>query len=184
MALEGVIAALATAGIFAVYLPFLLIFSLLFALFTKTKIFGEQARINVLLSVIMSFYIVAFSPVSGTIGLWFATLFAATGVTLVSILVFFLVVGMMVAPFWKDNIKGAEAVKWLVPLGIIVAFLIVMGSSFGNVLSDVSGVISVPGLTSQDLAFLTLVIVTILIIWWMTRKDATTTPGKWFLAPE
>jgi hypothetical protein len=182
MVFEGVITALASVGIFELYLPFLLLFAIFFAILEKTKIFGEKSRINILLSFIISLYVVAFSPISGTIGLWFANLFAATGAVLISIIIFFLVVGLMVAPWWSDVAK-AKGWKWLIPLGIIIAFLIVLGSTFGGV-TGVSGTVTIPGLSSQDLLFLTLVIMTVIIVWWMTRGEKSQTKGQWFLQPE
>jgi hypothetical protein len=182
MVFEALWTALGSVGIFGVYLPFLLVFAIFYAIFRKTKIFGEYSRVDILLSVLMSLYIVAFSPVAGTIGLWFANLFAMTGVVLVSIIIFFLVIGLLVAPWWSDVIAKKAAWKILVPLGIVVAFLIVMGSTFGGV---VGGTITIPGLSSQDLLFLTLVIITVIVIWWMTRpgKGGERPSGKLFWEP-
>ena len=168
MVFEGVIAALASVGIAALYLPFLLLFAIFFALFAKTKIFGEEnSKINVLLSFLISLYIVAFSPVSGTIGLWFASVFAATGIVLVSVIIFFLVVALMIAPWWSQVTGSKNWWKILLILAIVVAFLIVTGNAFSGM--GPGGTITIPGLSSQDVVFLTLVIITIIIIWWMTK---------------
>lgn len=183
MVFEQIFATLGSQAIFAVYLPFLLMFALFFAVLTKTNIFGKKetpnTRVNILLSIIFSLYIVAFSPVSGTLATWIASLFAATGVTLVSIMVFFLVIGLMVSPWW-DKVLEAGSWKWLIPLGAIFAFLIVLGSTFSGV---GIGPVTIPGLSSQDLVFLMLVIITIIIIFWMTSKAKDVTPGQWFLKP-
>jgi len=190
MVFEGVIGALASVGIFELYLPFLLLFAVFFAILEKTKIFAFKAenpntKVDVLLSFIISLYIVAFSPVAGGIGLWFANLFAMVGVTLMSIIVFFLVIALMVAPWWDQVVgKDAKGWKWLIPVGVIIAFLIILGSSFGGVLAGAGGTITVPGLSSQDIVFLTLVIITILIIYWMIRPSKGAAGGKWFLQPE
>ena len=42
-----------------------------------------------------------------------------------------------------------------------------MSSTFGGVISGVGGAVAVPGLTSQDLVFLALIIITLLILWWI-----------------
>jgi len=182
MVFEGVIAALASAGVAGLYLPFLLLFAILYALFIKTKIFGdENQKINVLLSFIISLYIVAFSPVSGTISAWFASIFAATGIILVSAIVFFLVVGLMVAPWWKEVAGSKSWWRVILILGIVVAFLIVTGNTFSGV--SATGTVSIPGLSGQDVLFLTLVVITILIIYWMTR-GAGGKPARWSLLPE
>jgi len=187
MVFEGVITALASVGIFELYLPFLLLFAIFFAILQKSRVFAigkdtPNTKIDILLSFIISLYIVAFSPVAGIIGLWFANLFASVGVALISILVFFLVIVLMIAPWWDEALKS-KSWKWLIPLGVIIAFLIVLGSTFGGVLAGAGGTVTIPGLSSQDILFLTLVIITILIIYWMTRP-AKGTPSKWFMTPE
>jgi hypothetical protein len=183
MVFEGVIAALAASGIAGVYLPFLLLFAILFALLVKTKIFGEAQRINALLALIISLYIVAFSPVSGSIGLWFAQMFAALGVTLVSIIVFFLVVGLLVAPWWTEKVVGSK--NWwkvLIPLGIVIGFLIVAGNVFSGV--GPGGAITIPGLSSADILFIALVIITLIIIWYLVGSGAKAKTSRWSLLPE
>lgn len=188
MVFEGVIGALASVGIFELYLPFLLLFSIFFAILEKTKIFAFDkdklnTKVDVILAFIISLYIIAFSPIAGVIGLWFGTLFAAVGATLVALIIFFLVVGLMVSPWWGDVLES-KSWKWLIPIGVIIAFLIVLGSTFGGVLGGTGGTISIPGLTSQDIVFLTLVVITILIIYWMIRAPGKNKEGKWFLKPD
>ena len=182
MVFEGIIAALMTSGIAAIYLPFLLLFALFFALLVKTKIFGEAYRINGLVALIISLYIVAFSPISPMLGARVASLFAATGMVLISAIVFFLVVALLVAPWWSEKvIKSGSLWKIALVIGIAVAFLIVTGNAFGAI--GPGGEIVVPGLSSQDVVFLALVIITVIIILWLVGgKEAVT--GKWSLEPQ
>ena len=185
MVFEGVIAALAASGIAGVYLPFLLLFAILFALLTKTKIFGDNNRVSALLAILMSLYVVAFSPVSGSIGLWFAQVFAALGITLVSIIVFFLVVGLLVAPWWDSFAgKGAKGKWWkvLIPLGIIIAFLIVTSNTFSGM--GAGGIISIPGVSSADLLFIALVIITLVVLWYLIGGGSEGKPARLSLLPE
>jgi len=180
MVFEGVIAALAASGIAGVYLPFLLLFAILFALLVKTKLFGDAQRINALLALIISLYIVAFSPVSGSIGIWFAQIFAALGVTLVSIIVLFLVVGLMVAPWW-EQISGSK--KWwkiLIPLAIIVGFLIITSNAFSGM---GGGTISIPGVSSADILFIALVIITLLVLWFLIGGVGKDIKEVWGFSP-
>ena len=181
MVFEGVIAALAASGVAGLYLPFLLLFAIFYALFTKTNIFGESKNVSVLLSFIFSLYIVAFSPVSGMIGLWFASFFATAGIFIVSVIVFFLVLAVMLAPWWGDLLKNKKGLYVIVPIAIVIAFLIVLGNAFGGV--GAGGTITIPGLSSQDILFLALVIITILIIYWFTRPTKAGAGTKWELMP-
>jgi len=183
MVFEGVIAALAASGIAGVYLPFLLLFAILFALLVKTKIFGDNNRISALLALLISLYIVAFSPVSGTIGLWFAQTFAALGVTLVSIIVFFLVVGLLVAPWWEQVTGSKKWWKYLIPLAIIIGFLIVTSNAFSGV-GIGGGAISIPGISSADLLFIALVIITLIILWYLVGGAGKAKTSRWSLLPE
>ncbi len=181
MVFEAIWTALGSAGVAGLYLPFLLLFAVFYALFTKTKIFGESPKIDILLSFIISLYIVALSPISGMIGAWFASIFAATGVVIVSAIIFFLVVGIMIAPWWKSVGTTKHWWKLLLILGIVVAFLIVTGNVFSGV--GPSGTVTIPGLSSQDIVFLTLVIITILIIYWMSKPSKAGAGAEWTIVP-
>lgn len=181
MVFEGVIAALAASGISGIYLPFLLLFAILFALLTKTKMFGSN-RINALLAIIISLYIVAFSPIAGGIGAWFGQIFATLGITLVSIIVFFIVVAMMVAPWWDNITKDSKWWKILIPLAIVIGFLIIAGNAFSGI--GVSGTVSMPGLSSADILFIALVIITLIILWYLVGGGGKGKTSRWSLLPE
>jgi hypothetical protein len=181
MVFEGVIAALAASGIAGVYLPFLLLFAILFALLVKTKLFDNN-RINALLAIIISLYVVAFSPVSGGIGIWFGQIFAQLGVTLVSIIVLFLVVGLMVAPWYEKITSDTKWWKILVPLAIVVGFLIVTSNTFSGV--GLSGTITIPGLSTADILFIALVIITLIVLWYLIGGSGKGKPSRWSLLPE
>jgi hypothetical protein len=184
MIFEQIISMLGEQAVFAVYLPFLLLFSIFYALLTKTGIFGKSSgegstRVNVTIAFIMALYVAAYSPASGAIAMWFASLFSTLGVSLVSILAVLLIVVMILSPWWDklaedDVFKGAW--KSFAVLAIVIGFLVLLGSIYG--ISVPGGQVQIPGLTSQDITFLILVIITLLILWYITSGWGGRLPSK------
>jgi hypothetical protein len=112
----------------------------------------------------------------------FASWFASTSVVIVSALIFFIVVGMFVGPFW-NKISGSDKIwKYLAVIGIVVAFLIVTGNIFGSNIPSVEA-IELPGLSNQDVTFLTLVGITILIILFLVGSQKLMQNAEWTLMP-
>jgi len=164
--------ALLTAGVFPVYLAFLLVFAIIFALLQYTKVLGGTGKIDALIALIVSLYLVALSPLAGAVSLFFVDMFATVGVFLVSLLAFLLIIGLLAWPAWQ-SVFGKEA-KWgkygLLILAIIIGFLIVSGASFGGV--GIPGAPTIPTISQQDLIFLGLVILTLIIVFWMIKGGA------------
>lgn len=187
MVFEELISVLGSAGMFALYLPFLLIFAIFYALLTKTEIFGDPEkggvkRVNVLVAFVASLYVAVFSPFAEPVGVFFSQILVTTGVALVSILVFILVVGLLVSPWWREISKvehAGTALKILAPIGIIIGGLIVFGSYFSALQVGLPGVVhTMPTFTETDIAFLAIIILTLIILFWLVTGKVEKGKGR------
>ena len=87
--MEKIIEILRNFGIFDYYLPFLLTFSIFYALLTKTKIFGEGAKkINAAIALVAALYITIFTPAGITISNFLANFFGFASIIFLTLLMF------------------------------------------------------------------------------------------------
>jgi len=107
-------------GVFTYMLPFLVIFSLVFAILTRLQIFKENRTINGIIALAVGLMALQFDFVPR----FFSEVFPRMGVALSIILVFLVLAGMFIDP---EN-KG-----WMVGLMVIVILVagIVIFQSFG-----------------------------------------------------
>ena len=133
-ALRGVFMFLEKVGLFDVVLPFLLVFTIVFAILEKTKIFGTEEidgkkysrkNLNATTSFVISFLVVASSRLVEII-----TTVSANVVILLLLSILFL---MLVGSFFKEgepvHLKGGWNVLFMVIMfiGIILIFLDALG---------------------------------------------------------
>jgi len=161
--------------IFEIYLPFLLAFSIFYALLTKLNIFGEGSKkINVVVAGIAAAYIMIFSPIAGTIAQFFASFFAQTSIVLVTLLVFMMVIGLLTGPFWTEE-KIGEIGRKVAPWAVAIGFLLVLGMFLQSGGLALFTRIAPPGfqlpISGEDLALIILVIFTILVMVWLASGE-------------
>lgn len=161
-----------TYGLFEFYLPFLLVFSLFYGLLEKTKIFGtEGKRVNVIIALVSSLYILIFSPVSITISTFFSTFFAETSLVIVTLLVGMMMVGLLAGDIF--NPSGWKNI-WSKSLGIIVflGFLLGVGIFWTSGGFQLFGQIA-PGISvsAEDMMLIVLIAFTVVIMWYMSRGE-------------
>jgi hypothetical protein len=159
--------------VFTLYLPFLLVFALFYALLVKTKVFGKNGnvnKINALVALIAALYVAVFSPFAASISMFFASLFAQASVGLVTLLIFIMVVGLLLGPFVTSE-KGWEKLgKKAIPLLVIMAFLFTLGLFFSSAeTASWFGTVVPPnlGLTGEDMALIVLIVITLIILYWL-----------------
>lgn len=115
-----VLAYMEQAGFFAYVLPFLLIFSLVFGILTRTQIFKNNKAINAVISFVIGLLALQFDFVP----LFFSEIFPRLGVGLAVILALLILAGLFFDPKSKFINYGLLAV------GLIV-FVIVLVKTFG-----------------------------------------------------
>jgi len=168
---------LGSAEIYTLYLPFLLVFALFYALLAKTQVFGKGSKankINALIAIVISLYVVVFSPFATSISTFFATFFAEASVGLVTLLVFVLVVGLLLGPFITSREGWERLGKKAIPLLIIVAFLFVLGLFFSSAqtatwFSEIVGPSF--GLSGEDVALIVLIVITLIVLYWLVSGE-------------
>jgi len=172
-------ALMSSADVYALYLPFLFVFAVFYALLVKTKVFGKGAytnRINAIVALIISLYVVIFSPFAPQISVFFASMFAMGAISIVTLLMFVMLVGLLLGPFVTSEAGWQKLGKKMLPILIIVAFLFTLGlffssaamaSWFGDVVAPSFGI----GLSGEDLALIVLVVITIIILYWLTSGE-------------
>jgi len=161
-------------GIFAFYLPFLLVLTLFYGLLDKTKILGKEGkRLNMIIALIAALYVMLFNQgLSLSITTFFATFFAGASIVLVTILVGIMVIGLLLSgpitdETWEKVWK--RAVGGIVMLGFIIAIFLFSSAGGFNLFTTVA-----PGLTTLDADTVMLIIivaVTVFALWFMTRGE-------------
>ncbi len=180
--LSGVIAFFQKIGVYDVVLPFLLVFTITFAILEKTKIFGMEKvktaegkyeeftrkNLNAMASFVIGFLVIASSKLVETI-----TQVSSQIVVLLLLSVFFL---LLVGTFFEKGedvaLKGGWKTTFMVImfLGIVLVFLNAIktpdGLSWLAVLVDFISQF----FTSTGVAAIILLIVIVLFVYWITKK--------------
>lgn len=167
--LEAGINVLKDFGIFEIYLPFLLTFTIFYGLMTKMKIFGDKERkIPAVVAGVAAAYVTIFSPVAIPISQFFATFFTQSSLVLVVLLVTMMMAGLFLSfEFFKiektDKFNISKYIPWVVLIGGLISLGLFFSSGgvslFANVMP--SGI----GITAEDVALVILVLLTIGIIY-------------------
>jgi hypothetical protein len=166
-------------GLFDFYLPFIIMFGILYAILNKSKIFGTDKlakRVNLIVSLGASLFIMAYTPVGNiTLSQFFSGFFGQVFVIILTLIGMFMI-GYIVTAILpeqaKQQYKGERAFKAiaitvvlsLVLLGIYI-FFSSGGASFFQPLPTV--VFPGIGLSVTDLVIIFLVIITGLIIYFI-----------------
>lgn len=165
--LPHLISILKEQAIFEIYLPFLLTFSIFFALLEKVNVFGEGSKkINAVIAGIIAAYIMIFSPAGYTISQFFSTFFAEASVGLVTLLVFMMIIGLLTGPFWSQkDISGIgeKVAPWAVGIGFLIVLGMFLHSGGLSLFSTIAPNVKIP-ISGEDLALIFLVLLTIGVI--------------------
>ncbi len=172
-ALMRLLIMLQTPVLGAFYLPFLLIFAILFGLLEKIKIFGDISnRINVVLSLVISAYIMLFSPLKEALGMFFLVFFAQTSVALVVLLSVMLLLGMVLSNTLFPSVNfTTKYSEWVAGAGVIIALFLFYNSGGFDLLK--MGGPSLPIISSDDIVFLLLIAGLLGLIFWVKGSELT-----------
>jgi len=180
-------------GVFQFYLPFMLSFAIIYGILRKIHIFGEETtgkNVDLILSCLLSFFIIGYTPVGITLAEFFGSMFTGTILVIVTMLgsiMILYVLGQVVGI--NLPLKAGSAKKWILLLSLIVVVLGVgvFFSSGGGVLFPGISLpgftfpsIPIPalpaiGITMSDVAFLLMVMGTGLIVWWISKEGKPAT---------
>ena len=190
--IADLIAAGKDIGIFEFYLPFVIMFAILYGLLSKSKIFGNAEKdrkvraINLVISLAASAFVMAYTPVGITLTTFFANLFTHALIAIVTMVVLLMMVALVLGLGGKE-LKLETGVKFIVLVLIILVigiFISSGGLAFfpGLTLGDVSDtpIVILPNLnlTTQDIAIIVLVVLTGLVIWFVYRSGGGGKEGE------
>ena len=98
-ALDTLVNLMEQQGVYEIYLPFLLTFSIFFALLRRTKVFYAKENgddkignnISIVVSVVAALFVTIFTPFGITISHYFSMFFTQASVAIVAIIVFIMI---------------------------------------------------------------------------------------------
>jgi len=173
-------------GIFEFYLPFILMFTVLYGILMKSGVFGTgkgAKNINLIVSLVASLFIMAYTPVGITFAAFLSELFGRVLVVLVTILALLMMMGLLL-PAVGVEMQLKKGVTWVV-IFIILLALGVFVSSGGMAFFPGLTISEMPmipgelfaGLTPQDIAMALMFGGTGIIVW-LIHKSGEEQPTK------
>lgn len=165
-------------GVADVLLPFILIFTLIFAILQKTKVLGEKGkRFNVIIALVIGFTVVIphiLSPSSNDVINIMNRAFPSVSIFIVAILALFLLIGMWSSKEmkWGQSMRGWVA---LISAVIVIAIFTYAAGWWGPsvTLPDWLSFLNDPG----TVALIIIVIVFIIVIMYITGGEEEKKPG-------
>ena len=168
MKIIGIIELLKEIGVFEFYLPFIILFGLIYGLLEKSKIIPER-RLNVVIGLASAAFIMAYTPVGVTLTEFFSSFFTDVAVILVTCLSFVMIFYLLVPVTGKKEFPGAA--KYVA----LIAFLVVVGifvSSGGLKIIIPSMPEAMPqAIDPQDIIIILLILIFILIVVWIAKGE-------------
>jgi hypothetical protein len=173
-------------GVFEFFLPFLLMFTIFYALLRKSKIFGEPnqvGNVNTIVALIAALFVMIYTPAGISLTMFFSNFFTQTMVVLTTILSFTLIVYMM--PI-GDPAAALSNMKYLIPVaGLIMLFVFIAAGGlkiFGIELGSPGrpGTIILPtiGMSSEDLAFIVMLLGFLAVVLYLNNGGEGKVKGK------
>lgn len=154
-------------ALFEIILPFVLVFTIVFAVFNTTKILGGKKNIDAVISIVLGLLIIRNKNIIDTINRFLPNVALA----IIVILMILLVLGVFLGKEyeWADGMKGFAAVVSL------VLVLWIFGSSYWNRLG-IPNIFS--GLGSETKGILIFIAILVIVVWLVSRDDKEKTSGR------
>lgn len=155
----NIVGQLAGLGFYSFVLPWLLFFAVILGVLNYSKPFGDQKRINAIISAAVAFFITAFTPAGTTLAAYFTTIFGVGAMTLAVLLLIVILGGVL--GYKPDDITGAGGTwaKPLVGLVIIALAVLAFGAATGTG-------INIPGLDSDTWTIIFIIAFVLLAVWY------------------
>jgi hypothetical protein len=178
MNMVDLIAAGKEFGIFQFYLPFVMLFAIIYGLLQKSKIFGEKGKtINLIIALAASLFVMEYALAAPLEG-FFAAYFSQTLAIFVTILGFLMITVLLMSLGHKEGesmFDISKFAKYLVIIGVILAigaFFSSGGTAIFPGISFGTGQIipNIPGIDPGTLGIIVIVVLTILAVVYMIRS--------------
>lgn len=162
-------------GFFQFYLPFVLTFAIFYGILQKIDIFKSR-NINLVIALVLAFYVIDFTPVGITLAQFLSTFFTDISLTLFTLLGLGMIFVVLLAISGHD-LGDVGKIKILIPIGLLLAGLLVIGAFISSGGLSIFPGINISGggsfglgLSDQDLVILVIIFLTVVVIWWLTRE--------------
>lgn len=164
-------------GFFEFYLPFVLTFAIFYGLLEKMKLFGDKSRnINLIISLVVSLYIIAFTPVGITFAQFLASFFNNVALIIITLIAFGMILFVLFPALGAGQPDFGKYLKWILPIGALLALGAFMSSGglaiFPGIDLQLPGGGLGLGLSTQDLIIIGIIILTVLVIYWLTKEES------------
>lgn len=181
--IADVVTNLQNVGIFQFFLPFIILFAILYGMLTKTQIFGKPKedpgvnRINAIIAFAASAFIMLYPTTSVAIldlSDFLANIFAGTLIYAVTIIAFLIVMFMVVTPLSGGKFEGIAKAG---TIGAIVAIILVVALFFSSGGAQIFPGVNIgagfgfnfAGIDPTVIALLIILLVMGLIIYWVVK---------------
>ena len=146
-------------SLFNIILPFVLIFTIVFAVLQSTKVLGGKKNIDTIISLVFGFFLIRNQDIVKTINNFLPNI----SLLIVVILMILLVIGIFAGSYeWSQGMKGLAAV-----LAVIVV-LWIFGASYWSRFG-IPNIFS--GLGSETQGILVFLAILVIIIFFATREE-------------
>ncbi|MEM7825387.1 MAG: hypothetical protein QW412_00830 [Candidatus Aenigmatarchaeota archaeon] len=168
----GIVELLKNMGVFEFYLPFVILFGLLFGLLEKTKIIPER-RINIIIALASAFFIMAYTPAGITLTQFFSNFFANVAVVMVTLLSFMLMIYLILPITGMKEPGFPKVAKYIVFFIVLIVLGIFITSGGLKIIFPQINEIKIPGLETdpQDLIIIILIVIMILVIYFVSKGE-------------
>ncbi|MAG78699.1 hypothetical protein CL616_05030 [archaeon] len=158
-------------GFYTVALPFLLIFTIVFAMLEKIKLFGPQSRkFNMLIALVMAFLVIRVQSLVETIN----TFLPQVSFLALIFIVFLLLLGILIGPT-EGGWKGIPLF-----LGVVVTIGVIIYALMSSSGAIATGLPSWLKLTTQDRNILIGIVLFFMFIWFVVSEPGEQSPWKKF----
>ena len=174
---DQLISSAQSAGVFAFYLPFLIVFALMYGLLARVRIFGDPSRmtngLNAIIAFSIALFVIGFTPAGITISKFFGSFFSQATMTIVTVvvgIVVLMLVGTTLGPITQTKEGfvrlGYTFGKWAALVLVLVVIGVFINS--GGLQALGVGPSFIGGLSGQDMVILAFIIITALLIYWLS----------------
>ncbi|MEM5811717.1 MAG: hypothetical protein QW641_00445 [Candidatus Aenigmatarchaeota archaeon] len=153
-------------GLYEFYLPFLLVFAVVYALLAKAKVFGEGKPgkvANLVISLAFGLYIAA-SPFSSTLVGFLMSLFGQGMIIILTIVLVLMIFALFAGSIaFKEEPWGGKALKYVLAFAVVVGVLLFL-SSGGLAIFNIIFPGGLPPMDEGIIAGIIMIIITLGII--------------------
>ncbi len=169
-------------GVFAFVLPFLLAFSVIYAILRKAKLWGDKKNVDLIISLIIAAFVVGYTPFGYAMSAWMVNILGGSFTVAISmlgiILIFYMIlpllgVGKTEKEYSKKLIALVLLISIVIGIGILFAYVpITPGIALPTIGAPAMPTPVVPGipLTWEDWAIIAIVIGIFIVIWYLARE--------------